>query len=629
MARAIALLDKELRAHFWSALASTLCLALLIGVQVLAERSRQRSTSVIDACVRFLLVVLPLAAALIGDRLVATEFRNKTHQFLKSLPVEPWQLFAFKYLLGLLFTCGAALASLSVVVTLARREEPVGAHFLLILLLRTFLWSWFIWSMGFLIGLLGHMRIPLALCTFLSLVIIVGATDLEPMRLGPLRLVDPTNFSYERTVIPWTPLAWAAGLSLLAMGSALLLLSLKDAALVEEMARPMTPGRKIRVTLVLFCYLIAAGDLLERAKKPIYRYTGEDALRSRLIALTVAPKGDTLAAPALFEALEAGLKDLQALMGWKTLPAVTVTRTAGLDPRVRDKLKLTLEDGLVAVTGSGPPEDPNMVDFRTYVFQQILDLQLYSVASFEPNRWYLDGFSHWWATRARTAGHLDQVRWTRALWATARTPLDHRQLVEWNTYRETHGSLVAESVAYSGLVVLERLRSPQAVLALAKALYGREVSRGITEVFYLRSHPFPQVFAATTGIDLGEFLNTWNQQLRESAAKSGPLEVDLTGEIRVDPASNGLTTVRCQVRGTFAQQTMVTLVHRSLGATNVELPESEMHREALIVPAGAATIQVEFPGLYGHGQRAFLALDVDSRPLRCSLRIARLRSDIP
>jgi hypothetical protein len=626
--RFFALAAKELRQH---AVAAALLVLLLMGgygLTLLTWAANKRSTTVFNYQWFFLITFVPVAAAVLGNRLIVSEWNARTQLFVEALPLRREEMALVKLGVGLGVLYGVTLGTLGVSTGIARMTEPVDARFFGILSGRALGFATWLWSVAFTMGFLGRLRIPIYLCAILAVAGIASMTEVELKRFGPFALVDVDTFPSERLAMPWDSLLETALVSAgtLVLGFALVLLN--EGSLAESLSRRMSQREKATIA-VLFCLaLIAMGGLEQKRTKKPYAFKDGAVLRAPEVEVQYVSDERKEDGAALLTELARTLGELRATLGWDALPPVRVTFRGDLDGRTFERATIERADGVLVRANFARRPGWDSRGLVAYVLRATLSHRTKGRAAFEPKRWLHDGFSRWWAERGATGGKA----WPRALWATRARRIDAELIRRWTLYREQAGEVVAEGVAYSGLVVLERLRGEQAVLSLAKAVYGRRPFDDVREVLWERDHPMARVFTDATGMDWQGFLDAWNHALDEGrATEEGKRLLASIPEARVTlKVEAGAGDVRSvDYAFAFAQPpaagTLCALVHAPLGPYDFELEPHDLFREEHT----ATDRTFKLVGRYGKGARAFLALEVESEALDASLRLHAERRDVP
>ena len=211
---------------------------------------------------------------------------------------------------------------------------------------------------------------------------------------------------------------------------------------------------------------------------------------------------------------------------------------------------------------------------------------------------------------------------------TRNAPPSADRLATWLRYRERHGADLAEAVAASGLLALEQRFGRDAVLSLAREVFGRRPSQDLRELIYEWRNPMAAVFERTTAIAWPDFIATWNaelERLRDTTvcrralaavvAGSGSLDVEAgTGAVRD-------LVLRLRFERPPPAGTVVSLLHTRLTPFDEPLERRDLRRIERLWPTAAREASWRLPGLYSQGSRAFLALEIDSLALGCPIRL--------
>ena len=125
----LTLLRKEVRQHWLPFLAlAGLCLLALGGMVAWLMRASQVA-SVFEPVRIFLMIGVPLAAAITCGRLVVAEYQAKTQLFLEALPVSRIHMVLVKFAFGLLALLAMVLTTLAVAAVAGRRQEAMTGQF--------------------------------------------------------------------------------------------------------------------------------------------------------------------------------------------------------------------------------------------------------------------------------------------------------------------------------------------------------------------------------------------------------------------------------------------------------------------------------------------------------------------
>lgn len=638
MRRFWALTGKELREHWLAAL--LLCFLLGGGLMLLIVGclAARRTVSVLQAAASFNMVFLSLAAITLGNRLVVAEYHARTQLFVEALPVRRWEMVAVKYALGLACLLACAAGALLLTAALARGSEPVDATFLGILGTRTAAFTVCMWSGFFVMGFLGRFRIPVYLAIALGTSAIAGMTEFEPSRFGPLALMNPHTFPYERREMPWAAvaqtLALAGGCTLTAFALALV----HEGSVAEVLARRMSQKEKVVVGLLFVVAVVALAYFQARKTKEPYAFSGEAVLASERAPIEILYLRSDVRPDAadLLRGLERDLCELRDGLGWSDLPPLRVAWREDLDGCTFEDARLERHDGVLVRANFRRREGWDGKGFTAHVLGEVLDHHMRGRATFDPKQWVQVGFARWWAEQRGGAipVGLSQAL-LRAVWGTRAGGVSGPDLLAWSSFAERLGERMAEGVACSGLAALESLRGRAAVLALARAVFGRQPYRDFRETLYERAHPIERVFAEATGLAWSDFLAAWNgwlDRLRAQVPVRAALAAVPEGraEVSIEPGPGQIRDVvyRLEFTRPPAPGAPCVLLHQTLGPFDHWLDPTQHQREEHAWEAGATAREWRLEGRYGRGVRVFLALEVESATLGCPVRLASERRDV-
>jgi hypothetical protein len=658
-----ALVAKELRQHAMAAIALAAVLAIALAVLTAHALTAQRVASVIEADMRFLWTFMPLAAVVLGNRLVVSEYEARTQTFVEALPVRRVEMVTAKYGLGLAALAGAAGAALAWTLAIARASEPVDARFVAVLAARSAAFVWLVWSFLFAMGFLGRFRITGFLLLGIAAGVAIESREIDLTRFGPVALLDPLTFPFERHDVPAGPLAVTCALALAWTAFAFALALLREGSIAESLAGRMTQKEKAGTGILVVSILMVLFFLDERRTPAPFAFTGSGVVKSARLPIQVQ-HGEPAIEPearALLSTLETDMAQLARELSLPRLPPVRVAYSPELDGRTFEVATLSRTDGVLVRAGFRQRPGWDRASFRALVLREVLRVASSGRATFEPHRWLHDGLARWWAEReAPDRCSVRSAAWARALWLARERSLSEADLAAWSRFRERWGEPVSEGLAGAGLAVLEKLRGRAAVIALARAHFGRDVARDMREVVRELAHPPADVFAQATGLEWSRFVDAWRQELASSRA--GPEGVRLlarvprlSASVWVDPGRGDQRTVRYRVgllastdgmparerserpSGTDLQRPrpeaaptagiVCALVHAPLSPLPQEIPRDELRREEQVWRAGAAEVRGALEGRYSRGGRAFLAVEVTAEPLDVPLRLVAERRE--
>lgn len=633
--RWLSLIGKELREHWLAGLGLSLLFAFGFLSVIGASLTAQRSMTMLEGQLNFLWTFIPLGALVLGNRLVVTEWYSRTQLFVEALPLPRGEQVFVKFLVGLVLLESAAAASLGLTALMALRTEPIDERFLAILESRGGLYVACVWAFFFTMGFLGRLRFAFYIGVGLGLAILEGATEIHLSRWGPFALVARDTFPFERVDYPVEELSTTAAVTLGLLVVSLLLATMREGSLAEVLSRRMSQKEKVAAGLLFFLELMGLMFVEERHKKGPLEFKGAAVARSPRLGIAVLyatperkPSGEALAA-----SLDAELADLLPLLRTDKLPPVRIAYDSGLDSRTFETAHVAHADGVLVRARFGARDARDAAALEAHVVREVIDERTTHRAHFEPKRWVHDGFARWWVERDAPEEAHALVR-NRALWATRQGGPDAATVQRWNTTRERLGERIAEALAWSGLRALEAEKGRDAVLALARDLFGRDVPSDATETFREWREPMPVVFERATGLGWEPFLEKWRAWLeRERAAPAAREALARVPEgkgVLAFAKGDGLArtvSYRFELERPPAAGTLCALIHDRLGPFDYELTPSKVRREEHAWEAGATSAGWEYAG-FGAGERAFLGLEVDSEELACPLRLTTLRTEI-
>ncbi len=651
MRRLTALLGKELRQHAAIGIALLVCLAGVYLLLLLGTVFGAETVSLMEAHAAFLPFVT-LGGLILGNRLVVSEYYGRTQLFVEALPLCRWEMVAVKYLLGLGLLLLATGLSLSATAAAALSREPIDIRFLAIVIARTGSYVFFIWSFFFAMGFVGRFRIAVYLAVVVALMFVDEMTAFEIRRFAPIAVLDNATLPFEREIMPirdvLETLTLGAGLAAFAFVLALI----HEGSVAEVLARRMSQREKAVIGMLFIALLLAVTILEERRDKPPYTFPEQQVVRGEALPIEILyllpeRRGD---AEALLERLERDLAALATELGRPDLPAVRVAYGPSLDPGIYDQAELEENDGILLRANFSSPLGKSPVswdagDFSAHVVGLVLEEATDGRARFEPKAWLHDAFAHWWSIRG--SGHESDPALAgtdfeaacrnhfaplpRALWATAGEPLSEDLLAAWLRYRERHGEDLAEAVALSGLLVLERNHGRGAVLSLARQVFGRQPPEDGRELIYEWRHPMATVFEQATSLDWSDFIAEWNLELERLRAAPACREAlaavpQGTASIEIEGSGGSVRDIVYSFRFAEAGQeppegTLITLLHSRLTAFDSELERRDLRRVEKLWPATTREASWRLGGFYSRGSRVFLALEVESTTLGCPIRL--------
>ncbi len=512
------LLTKELRQHGYTL---TFLFVMLLGALALISGNSmlRRAFGGGFAGVQMLHhTYVPLVCLVLGQILIATEFRQKTQLFLEGLPLPRWRMLAVKFALGLVVLAGAVAAALFVAWQSARGSEALTPRFAALVALKSTGWVWFLYTLCFAHAFLGRYRMVFGVTLFFGFLALNGS-GVRLSDFGPFALVDE-RFAYERYVFPSSALAVAGvtGLGLAVLGFALGLV--RDASVASLLAEKMSAREKVAMTLIMVAVMSLSAWLLDHYKTatPVRMPGAFEAQRGvvRVFASAAVDAPSREETAALERAAHRAAEELGALaeyLGCTSFPPVFIVHRRDLAAREYSNGELKPSQGaMVRVNLTAPGFDESSL--HEWLVRAALGAHTGGLAERERNVWPLDGLAAWWPGRGdpQIDAGLDP---TSSSLARKAMPAEFaaRNLDAWHSLRRDATQLRASALAETGLDVLAQNHGDEARQRFLAAMF-REVrpadSRGwFGDVLRSRSSRL----RAAAGVSEDEFVAEWRAAL--------------------------------------------------------------------------------------------------------------------
>jgi hypothetical protein len=636
-----ALLIKELRQHGGALGLGTGLLGLAWVVAQVSLAKEARTLSVLQLVSGFAIFPLVAASLWLGHRLVVTEYYGRTQRFVEALPIARGGMALAKAIFGLGVLELWALFALAAGAWQAAASEPIGARFLAIMAARLGLFVFALWGVVFLLGFFGRLRLPLAAGLAAVVLLLDRTTTWSMQRFGPLALIAPQTFGFERQHFPARALVEAAAVGVLGFAGGWALARLREGSIVEALARPLAT-RELAALLVvgLGAVLAFVGLEAERPPRP-FQLSTDKAIRRQDAPLQLGYFEDELrpAAVRLGDELGPRLVAFRQALGWpEALPPIHLVHAPDADPGDPETELMHHEQGLaVAVNLRSGAERP--VEVAAYLLHQLIWARTRGRAGVEPRHWLLDGFTYHFALFGLSPSApplLDEPEhpWLlRALAAHATVPLSARTLAEYHSTAERLGDPVANALAASGWWILEARIGRKRVLELARVAFGRRGTGDLRDYLHDRRHPLLPLFAEVTGLRWEAFLADWAETLTRLArhpAAAARLAALPRGRLQV---SMDRVMGRIWVGGSLqtppAEGTICSLYRQRLWAHDVELATQDLERFRFVMTGKVDDLVQATEAFYGSGERVFVALDCEPPPPGFAVRLLSARVTVP
>jgi hypothetical protein len=517
------LLAKELRQHGFT-LAFLFCLLLgalaFIGGNTMLQRATGGGFSAVHLLHH---TYVPLVCLVLGQILIATEFRQKTQLFLEGLPLPRWWMLVVKFVLGLAVLVGSVAAALFVAWQSARGSEALTPRFVALVALKSAGWIWFFYTLCFAHAFLGRYRAVFGVMLFFGF-LALGSSGVRVSEFGPFALVDQ-RFAYERHVIPSTALAIAAGAGL---GFAVLGFSLglvRDSSVAALLAEKMSAREKVVLTFVMLAVISLTAWLSDRYQTatPVRMPGAIEAQRGVVqvfaSAAVDAPGREEIA--ALDQVARRAAEELGALaeyLGCTSFPQVFIVHRRDLEGGEFSDGELKPVQG-VLVRVNLTAKDFREPAFHEWLVRAALIGHTGGLAGRERNAWPLDGLARWWPQRDGLGAPVGiPSDWLPAAQKAMPADFSERHLTTWFSVRRDAGVQEASALAATGLSVLAERHGPEARQRFLAAMF-RDArpadSRGwFTDV----TQPRASRFRAATGLEEEEFVSEWRAALGRKSA---------------------------------------------------------------------------------------------------------------
>ncbi len=513
------LLTKELRQHGFALM--FLFLVVLGGLALIAGHGPlHRALGGGFSAVQLLhTTYVPLAALVLGQMLIATEFRQKTQLFLEGLPLPRWRMLAVKFTLGLAVLAGAIGAAIFAAWWQARGTDAITPRFAALVALKSAGWVWFIYTLCFAHAFLGRYRVAFGLALLFGY-FTLDTSGVRVSEFGPFALIDD-RFAYERFVLPGRALAIAAalGLGLAALGFAMGLV--RDASVASLLAEKMSPREKVFITFLTLTVLMLCGYIAEHRQTatPVQMPGATEAQRGvvRVFASAAVDAPTREETAALERVAQRAADELGALaeyLGCATFPPVFIVHRRDLA-------------GGAVQSGGLKPAQGGMVranltakefyerDLLEAIVQQTLLAHTGGLAGRERNAWVHDALSAWWPYRQpRAAAESDlNPKWVAKARPTLPPDFSARHLDAWLSVAREDNLRGSGTLAATGLVVLAQRHGAEARQRFLAAMFREHRPadfRGwLADVF----RPRARLFRAATGVDEKQFAREWRDAL--------------------------------------------------------------------------------------------------------------------
>lgn len=441
--------------------------------------------------------VLPLSCLILGNLLVATEFRLNTQLFLEGLPLPRWRMLTVKFALAYFLAIACAWLGIGVGALIANGTEAITPRFLAILATSATLWATFVMGLFLVIGFLGRYRIAICLTLYLTFNLLITSSRVPVGDFPPFKLVN--FFGFERETWPMMPMIWTGIISFAWLILAYVMGLAKEGSIASMLGEKMSYREKMVIGGTIASVVLAA-TIFQLPKPAPFSLPGAVSEEWEGCRIYISPEEQD--APVDLEvALARRLGEtISARRDWlgiapEDFPPIYLVERTDLDPPgvlpiYQDKDRICL---LYA--------DYRHDEFsETHLVSEALSLALSTYTwdrSRRDNRWWITrGLLHFWEGEADFA-EIDES-------------LSVDQLLKWKAYHEDRSEAGSDEIAGSLIAFIESTYGDEALQKLVRNTITLQVTRKDSrpawwEIF----HPVPRAVKSATGDSLATVLDRW------------------------------------------------------------------------------------------------------------------------
>ena len=514
------LLTKELRQHGITFL--FLFLALLGALVLIAGNSvlRRAAGGGFSAVQLLHSTFVPIACLVLGQVLIATEFRQKTQLFLEGLPLPRWRMLAVKFGLGLALLTASIAAALFVAWWTARNSEAMTPRFATLVALKSAGWVWFLYTLCFAHAFLGRYRVAIALVLLFTFFALKGGA-VPISEFGPFALLDQ-RFAFERHIFPVEALVVTAllGLGFATLGFMLGLV--RDASVASLLAEKMSSREKVVITFLTMAAVMLSVFLFERYKTatPVRMPGAVEAQRGvvRVMASAAVDAPSREETAAIERVSKSAAQELGALaeyLGCDSFPPVFIVHRRDLAASEWSDGDLKPSQGvLVRANLTAAPFDETSL--HRWLMREALIAHAGGLAGRERNAWALDGLAWWWPQRTEAAAAGEPfAAWLPEARRALPSDFSPQHLDRWLSLEKDAGESRARALAATGLGVLAQRHGADARQRFLAAMFRKARPADFRGWIADAIRPRASRFRAATGVSEKQFVAEWRAVLNE------------------------------------------------------------------------------------------------------------------
>ena len=615
----LSLLFKDLREHTVALTFLMVGFVLVVSVVLQQNRSGTFSLSGLQV-VRFALItVIPLITFIVGNRLIAREYIGGTRQFIEALPIMPAAQLIQKYLFGLFFLLMLGVLLVWIAVVSSSAAELIDERYMLLVLTKTLAVIVLYWSIVFCFSFTGPIRLVLYIGLALSVMFLINLPTFDASRLGPIGVMDPQLFVFERTEFPVQDLIETFLIALAFTLVGFLLALVNEGSLVERLSKPISMRDFAAVALLGIASFGVYSTVKEKWDVPSYEFSSERVLRSETTPVSVMYLSDDYrdAGEAVLQSLQTTMGQFQTDLGLARLPTVRVSLDTN---RERTDIDPRLISGVLI--------NANYVDFDSFELANMGFMAMHHTLlnmnnnrlDYETRHWVLDGLARWWAEGAAnspSSPHNPELL-ALAVFAKDRLPDSAHPLLAWQTITDTLGFELADALSYSAILYLQERLGKEAVFALATDYLSESVASNSLESLRHMFHSDVARFKSVTGLPLDEFLADWLVWLdgleQEESINAMLIQIPRLQADVESVTSNGIPRLQVQYRAldNYVQvdSGVCVLRHQYHSAYDEETMMLEKERDRQ--PCEIGTIAHDIYAGYAPGDRAYVVVEFET-----------------
>jgi len=242
---------KELVEHGVAIVAMAFAVLLALAITLARHQNQEFSVSPLEVISFALKTFIPLAAFILGNRLIVRDYRSRAQLFTESLPVRRIVPVIVKYCMGAVVVMGLMLATLSVASMYAGVVDSITPAYFNLLALKTLSLALLFWSIAFALSLSGHLRLLLYVLLIGSIYYLLFTSSVDVTDFGPFALMLDGTLVYERTEVPTQALleTWALIAAFTLIGFPIALWH--EGSMAEVLARPMARRDYVMIAFIV------------------------------------------------------------------------------------------------------------------------------------------------------------------------------------------------------------------------------------------------------------------------------------------------------------------------------------------------------------------------------------------